>query len=324
MADSSAGDGDFSSEPDPSLAANSSAPELDATDDNADAPHVVIITGLSGSGKSTAVHALEDLGFFCIDNLPVPLLDEALRLASTGDGGVQSLGFVIDTRGRMFLDDAEYAIRQLRGGDIRLQVIFLEADDDTIVQRFSETRRRHPMSKGDEENGTLREAIGQERARLTELRALADAVVDTSDLTVHELADFVQERFAGEKTSSFNVTLLSFGYKHGLPAECDLVFDVRFLDNPYYDDELRELDGRDKAVREYVFDDPDADRFLSHVEELADFILPLYEGEGKTYLTIGIGCTGGNHRSVAISEELAGRLSDQDWDVQTRHRDVGR
>lgn len=324
MADSSDGDGDSSSAPDESLEANSSDPELADSDDNMDAPHVVIVTGLSGSGKSTAVHALEDLGFFCIDNLPVPLLDEALQLASTGNGGVRSLGFVIDTRGRMFLDDAEDAIRKLRGEEIRLQVIFLEADDDTLVQRFSETRRRHPMSEGDEEHGTLREAIARERERLAELRALADAVVDTSDLTVHELADLVQERYAGEKTSSFNVTLLSFGFKHGLPAECDLVFDVRFLDNPYYVDELRDLDGRDEPVREYVFDDPDASRFISHIEDLSDFILPLYEGEGKTYLTIGVGCTGGNHRSVAISEDLADRLSSRDWDVQTRHRDVDR
>lgn len=315
-------DGEPDRLPDGSLDADSSDLELSDPDDTSQAPHVVIITGLSGSGKSTAVNALEDLGFFCIDNLPVPLLDKVLELATTGGGGVQSLGFVIDTRGRMFLDDAEDAIRELRRGDTHLHVIFLEADDDTLVRRFSETRRRHPMSDGRESGDTLREAITRERDRLSQLRTLADSVVDTSEFTVHELKSLFQDRYSGDKTARFNVSLLSFGFKHGLPAECDLVFDVRFLDNPYFVESLRDQDGRDPDVRQFVLADSDATRFISHFQEFTDFVLPLYESEGKTYLTIGIGCTGGNHRSVAVAEDLAGRLSSRDWNVQTRHRDV--
>lgn len=300
--------------------AGSNAPDLELSDpdDTSSSPHVVIVTGLSGSGKSTAINALEDLGFFCIDNLPVPLLGKVLDLAASGSGGVQSLAFVIDTRERMFLDDAEEAIRTLRAGDAHLQVVFLEADEETLVQRFSETRRRHPMSDG----GTLREALEQERDRLSELRSLADAVIDTTDFNVHDLKSLFQDRYAGEKSSEFVVTLVSFGFKHGLPSECDLVFDVRFLQNPYFVEGLRELDGRDREVQEFVLGIPEASRFISHLQEMTNFLLPEYEREGKTYLTIGIGCTGGHHRSVSLVEEMARRLESKSWNVQTRHRDV--
>lgn len=291
--------------------------EISDPDDTSDSPHAVIITGLSGSGKSTAVNALEDLGFFCIDNLPVPLLPKVLELASSGTGGVDSLAFVIDTRERMFLDDAEETIDELRDGDLHLQVIFLEADEESLVRRYSETRRRHPMSNG----GTVREAIREEREELSDLRALADNIIDTSDHTVHTLKSLFQDRYAGDKARDFTVTLLSFGFKYGLPAECDLVFDVRFLQNPYFIEDLRHQDGRDEDVREFVLDLPEAARFVSHFQEMAEFMLPLYEQEGKSYLTIGIGCTGGCHRSVAIAEDLSRRLS-HSWGAQTRHRDV--
>jgi len=291
-------------------------------DENSRAPDVVILTGLSGSGKSTAANALEDSGFFCIDNLPVPLLGKVLELATSGGGEADSLGFVIDTRGRMFLEDAEEAIRNLRRCGADLDVVFLEATDESLVRRFSETRRRHPMSDGREEGETLREAIGRERKLLSELRELADDVVDTSDFTVHELKQLVQERYSGDETPGFNVSLISFGFKHGLPAECDLVFDVRFLDNPYFVESLRDRDGRDREVRDFVLGNSEATRFVSHFQEFAEFLLPRYESEGKTYLTIGIGCTGGHHRSVAVAEELADWLETCEWPVQTRHRDV--
>ena len=295
--------------------------DLDITDpdDTSNAPHVVIITGLSGSGKSTAVNALEDLGFFCIDNLPVPLLPKVLELGASGSGGVQSLAFVIDTRERMFLDDAAGMIDQLREGDIHLQVLFLEADEDSLVRRFSETRRRHPLTKEGER--TLREAIEEERQRLSALRDQSDAVINTSDHTVHSLKSLFQNRYSGDKANKFTITILSFGFKHGLPTECDLVFDVRFLQNPYFMEELRDQRGTDEDVQDFVLSQPEAARFISHLQEMTQFVLPLYEREGKSYLTIGIGCTGGHHRSVAVAEDVTRRLDSSGWDVHVRHRD---
>lgn len=288
---------------------------------NGDAPYVVILTGLSGSGKSTAVNALEDLGFFCIDNLPVPLLPKVLELATTGGASFESLAFVIDTRERMFLDDAEGMIGTLRDEELDLRVVFLEADEETLVRRYSETRRRHPMS---DDGGPVREAIRKERDHLSSLRELADQVVDTSDHTVHSLKSLFQERYGEGGERQFAITVLSFGFKHGLPSECDLVFDLRFLPNPYFVDELRDQDGRDEDVQAYVLGQPETGRFISHFQEMAEFVLPLYESEGKSYLTIGIGCTGGRHRSVAVAEALQSRLRGRDWDVQIRHRDVDR
>lgn len=280
-------------------------------------PYVVIVTGLSGSGKTTALRALEDCGFFCIDNLPVPLLPKVLELAADRPNE-QSLAFVIDTREREFLDDAVGMIDRLRKSDAHLQVLFLEADDEELVRRYSETRRRHPMTDGD----TIREAIDRERKRLADLRDIADAILNTSEHTPHTLGSLIEERYAGEQPTHFSITLLTFGFKHGLPAECDLVFDLRFLPNPYYVADLKEQDGRDPDVQQYVLTQSEAARFISHFQEMTDFILPLYEREGKNYLTIGLGCTGGRHRSVSMAEELGDRLRTAGWDVKTRHRDV--
>lgn len=281
-------------------------------------PRVIIITGLSGSGKSTAIHALEDLGYFCIDNLPVQLLPKVIELAA-GGGTMQSLAFVIDTRLRELLDRAGEMIDQLEAEGVSLEVVFLEADEDELVKRYSETRRRHPMAP---EDGTVREGIKRDKERLADLRHRADEVIDTTNQTVHDLKALIQSHYGGEESPELQVTVLSFGFKHGLPVECDLVFDVRFLPNPYFVGELRELTGVDPDVADYVLGFPETSRFISLFHEMAEFVLPLYKREGKSYLTIGIGCTGGRHRSIAVSEAIVERLAGRGWNVRVRHRDT--
>lgn len=283
-------------------------------------PNVVIVTGLSGSGKSTVVRALEDLGFFCIDNLPVPLFPKVLELAKGPKSGpnLQNFAFVVDTRERTFLSEADEMIQQLRAEGVPVEVVFLDTNDDRLIQRYSETRRPHPMSEG----GTVRDGIQRERAMLEDLRHHADLVVDTSQHTVHTLKALITERFSADAHTGLQVKVLSFGFKYGLPAECDLVFDVRFLPNPYFVEGMRERTGLETDVKDYVLGAPEAGGILQILRQVGEFMLPLYEREGKSYLTVGIGCTGGRHRSVAIAEAIAIRWRGRGWNVQTRHRDV--
>lgn len=285
-------------------------------------PRVVIITGLSGSGKTTAIRALEDLGYFCIDNLPIPLFPKVLELSSTGPSRQEwrRLAFVVDTRDHVHLDQADAMLDQLSGEGIEVQILFLEAEDDVLMRRFSETRRRHPLSP----TGSVRDGIREERKRLDHLRRRANLVVDSSVHTVHTLKALVQDHFGGKHDPPFSITILSFGFKHGLPSESDLVFDLRFLPNPHFVEELRPQTGLDEPVRNFVLCLPEATRFLSLFQELAAFILPLYEREGKSYLTIGIGCTGGKHRSVAMTESIAEALRARGWNATAKHRDVPR
>lgn len=285
-------------------------------------PQVVIVTGLSGSGKSTAMRALEDVGFFCIDNLPVPLLPKVLELASSRSEGraSQPYAFAVDTRERDFLEQADSIITQLLEEGVHVKVIFLEADADTLVRRYSETRRRHPMSDG----GTVREGIARERAALHYLRERANVLLDTTDHTVHTLKALIQELVSEVTDHALVLTVLSFGFKYGIPPECDLVFDVRFLPNPYFVEGMRARNGLEQDVADYVMSFGEASTFVDMCAGLLEFSLPLYEREGKTYLTIGIGCTGGKHRSVAISEVLCSRLRGRGWRADTRHRESGR
>lgn len=292
-------------------------PTSDAEGLPAPPARVLILTGLSGSGKSTAIRALEDIGYFCIDNLPVQLLPKVVALAAGGT--MQSLAFVIDTRLRELLDQAGETIDQLQDEGLPLEVVFLEAHQDELVKRYSETRRRHPMAPAD---GTVRDGIERDQARLADLRHRADDVIDTSNHTVHELKALIQSRYAGAQDHGLQVTVLSFGFKYGLPVECDLVFDVRFLPNPHFVAELRPGTGVDPDVSAYVHSFPETSRFLSLFVRMAEFALPLYEREGKSYLTIGIGCTGGRHRSVAVSETICDRLGELGWNVRVRHRDT--
>lgn len=282
-------------------------------------PRVVIITGMSGSGKSTAMRALEDLGFFCIDNMPVPLLPRVLELTATRDAGGEErpYAFVVDTRERAFLPGAGEIIEQLREAGVAVQVIFLEASDAQLVQRYSETRRRHPMSDG----GTVRDGIEREREELAQLRERSDVLVDTSKHTVHTLKALIHELVSEVSEPTLTLTLLSFGFKYGVPTECDMIMDVRFLPNPYFVETLREKTGLERDVSDYVLGFDEARHFMELWMGLLNYTLPLYKREGKTYLTLGVGCTGGKHRSVAITEEVARKLRAQGLRVNTRHRD---
>src|SRR5215831_6452752 len=274
---------------------------------------VVIVTGLSGAGKSTALRALEDIEFTCVDNIPVPLVEELVdHLAHEGDR--DKLAIAIDARQRKNLPAWHQTIAKLRGAGHRLEVMFLDASDEVLLRRFSETRRRHPLSGDD-----LVDGVRRDRELMTELRQGA-AVVDTSNLNMHQLKAIIQDRYGG--TGKLAVTIVSFGFKHGLPLEFNLVFDVRFLPNPFFEPTLTHLDGRDPEVAKFVLG-PDGTELVRQVESLLRFALPQFQQEGKLYVTICVGCTGGRHRSVAVVEELRRRLGGE-WDILVRHRDVDR
>jgi RNase adapter protein RapZ len=275
---------------------------------------LVIVTGLSGAGKSTALRALEDLDYFCVDNLPLPLLEGFVELLAPNPE-TQKAALVIDAREGEFLRGYREAVRSLRTRGHPVEVLFLDASDDMLLRRFSETRRRHPVAGDD-----LRAGIEHERALLQPLREDAEAVVDTGNLNVHQLKGIIQERY-GKATGALSVTLLSFGYKHGYPAEADVVFDVRFLPNPYFVQGLSPSTGLDAEVARFVLENDDAREFLRRTEDFLVFSLPRFEREGKAYLTVAVGCTGGRHRSVAVVQELGRRLGGK-WSLTVRHRDL--
>lgn len=280
---------------------------------------IVVITGMSGGGKSTVVRALEDSGYFCIDNLPVPLLGKLLELARHA-GDMPRIAVVVDAREGRFLGDSPRVVEDLRREGLPVEVLFLDASDEALIRRFSETRRRHPLAH----DGTVPGGIAEERRLLQEIRDLADEVVDTSNLNVHELKSLVQARFARTGSNQLNVSVLSFGYRYGLPPQADLVVDVRFLPNPYFVPGMRERTGRDADVAAYVLQREEAQGFLERVVGLARFLLPLYRREGKSYLTVAIGCTGGRHRSVAIARALAAKLAEDGTSVRVWDRDADR
>ncbi len=278
---------------------------------------IVVITGMSGSGKSTAIRALEDAGWFCIDNLPAPLLPKVTELSAPG-GEDKKLAFVIDVREGRFLIDAPRILDEARRAGHHVEVLFLDSSDDALIRRYSETRRRHPLAG----RGGVIEGIARERAALKDLREQAQHLLDTSSTTVHELKKQIQARFGGENREQLAVTLMSFGFKYGVPSQADLVLDVRFLPNPYFVPELKAFTGRDPKVSAFVLDRPETQEFLAKTADLLKFLLPKYQREGKAYLTVAIGCTGGKHRSVAITSALAEKMR-ADWpDAQVFDRDV--
>lgn len=278
----------------------------------------VIITGISGSGKSQALRIFEDLGYYCVDNLPPALLPQ---LADIGDGRMPRVAVVVDVRAGEGLEDLQPVLDQLKARKVDTTILFLEASDPVLVNRFKETRRKHPLLL---EAGGILPSIQRERELLTDLKDRADKVVDTSDHTPRSLSQLITELFGDQAgpQAGLVITVVSFGFKHGLPLDADLVFDVRFLANPHYVRELRWQDGQQKDVVEYIRRDPLTEPFLAKLNDLVDFSVPHYIQEGKAYLTIAVGCTGGRHRSVMVAEEIAGFLRSRGYDPLVQHRDV--
>jgi UPF0042 nucleotide-binding protein len=281
--------------------------------------HVVFVSGLSGSGKTTAMAALEDLAFYCVDNLPAQLVRQFLDLCAKATPPIERAALALDAREAVFLQGIPDVVQELRGAGARVQVIFLECANATLLNRYRETRRVHPISPG----GSVEEGIERERRLLLDVARLADLVVDTSELNVHQLRDAVRRSVAMERRPTV-VNLFSFGFRFGLPAAADLIFDVRFLPNPHFDPRLRPLTGGDPEVADFVLSSERAVALLARLRDLLKFLLPLYDEEGKAYLTIGVGCTGGRHRSVAVGDALARELRGWGRDVNVTHRDVER
>jgi len=280
----------------------------------------IILTGLSGSGKSQAIRALEDLGYFCVDNLPTTLIPTLAKLSLRGGGDIEKVAIVVDVREGGFLSSFPKIFRQLRKMPrLNPVLIFLEANTAALVRRFSETRRPHPLAP----DRSVREGIRDERARLNAIRDMADEIIDTSDMTVHELRQFFMSLSRERSRARLVVTLLSFGYKHGVPVDADLIFDVRCLPNPHFVPTLRRRTGRDRAVAQFMERDESTRAFMDRLEEYLRYVLPYYVEEGKSYLTVAIGCTGGRHRSVMIAERLRKPLADLGVArVRVRQRDV--
>jgi UPF0042 nucleotide-binding protein len=283
----------------------------------------IVITGPSGAGKTLALHSFEDAGYYTVDNLPPRLLPALIEFC--GVEGHERGAVVIDIRSGSAFDELPEVLNGLRAAQCDIETLFLDASDDALIHRFKETRRPHPLytepMAGIAESGIL-EAIHAERALLNTIRAQADQIIDTSALSATQLRDLLHTTYAPDSRPGLLVTVISFGFKHGLPVDADLVFDVRFLDNPHYIPELKGLDGRDAPVADYVHGDPLTQPFAAKMIDLIEFALPQYQREGKAYLNIAIGCTGGKHRSVVLSEDLAARLRTDGYRVALRHRDI--
>ncbi|MGE4277177.1 MAG: RNase adapter RapZ [Lawsonibacter sp.] len=283
----------------------------------------VIISGLSGAGKSKAASFMEDMDFFCVDNLPVPLIPKFAELGMAGAGEYDRVVLVTDVRSGTNFDSLFQALEDLKSLKCAYRILFMEASDEVIIQRYKETRRSHPLA---EECDSLEQAIGLERRMLAPLRERAEYIIDTSNLSTAKLKGELRRLFArnGASEGRMDVRVTSFGFKHGVPMEADLVFDVRFLPNPYYVAELRPFTGLDTEVRDYVFSSPQTGEFLTRLGDFVGWLLPRYEEEGKTALVIAVGCTGGHHRSVAIAHALADTIRKAGFPVSESHRDLGR
>lgn len=280
---------------------------------------VVILTGLSGSGKTNAIDWFEDHGYYCVDNMPPTLIQDFIGLSMSAKKKMDRAAFVVDVRGGEFFDDTKDCIEGLKNrGDIECKVLFIEASDRTLVKRFNETRRNHPMAEG----STTRDVIIKEREKLKDIRDLADYIIDTTSMKVSDLQVEIGRLFSEGGKNSFSVNLKSFGYKRGIPTEADLVFDMRFIPNPFYVPSLKKLTGNNKKVYNYVFKQPVAEKFVGDILRLLDDLIPFYIKEGKQHLNIAMGCTGGQHRSVAMADRLSMELKDKGYRITLEHRDL--
>ncbi len=283
---------------------------------------LIIVSGVSGSGRASTMRVLEDLGFYCVDNLPVALAPNVLTLATGRDPTLKRVALGIDARERLFFPEWPRVFIELERQGFNPEVLFLDASDEVLVRRYSETRRPHPMA---ESGATIAEGIRRERLALAEMRERANRIIDTTTLTVHELREVVTAAVIGaESGKRMVIALVSFGYKYGTPVGLDLVLDARFIPNPFFVPELKGLDGRSAEVQRYVMAQPQAQRFIDEVTRLLDFLIPLYRKEGKSYLSIGLGCTAGRHRSPVLVRELETRLRAAGFDAQLRHHDIAR
>ena len=281
----------------------------------------VVVTGMSGGGKSTALRMLEDAGFYCVDNLPVPLIEKFVELIAAPGGEVTKVALGLDVRADQAFGEVQRILENLRVNGYSFEILFMEANDKTLLKRYKETRRMHPLSPG----GRIEEGIKKERGILSEIRNKSDYVFDTSNLLTRELKEELDRIFVqNEEYNSLMVTILSFGFKYGIPADADLVFDVRFLPNPFYIDELKYKTGNDKEVQDYVMGFQEAHTFIDKLADMVEFLIPNYIKEGKYQLVIGIGCTGGKHRSVTLANQLYARMKNRgSYGMKISHRDVG-
>ena len=282
---------------------------------------VVIISGLSGSGKSTALRALEDIGFFCVDNLPVILLPKFLSITIVSSPEIKQVALVMDLRERSFLDKYKRIFAGLKQKGYKIKILFLESSDESLLHRFNETRRIHPLS----ERGMIMEGILLEREKLAPLKKMADKIIDTTSINVHQLKDIVQRHFSpSSRNKKMVINVTSFGYRYGLPVDADLVFDVRFLPNPYFVENLKNYDGNNIEVRNYVLQNEESKKFLDKTLDLMNLLIPLYEKEGKVRLNVAMGCTGGKHRSVVIANKISSFFSSMKYIVNLNHRDINK
>jgi UPF0042 nucleotide-binding protein len=287
---------------------------------NATYPPLLIVTGVAGAGRATAIRVLEDLGFYCVDNLPVALAANVMQMALERDPALKGIALGIDARERLFFPDWPHVFAALERQYRRPEVIFLDASDEVLMRRYSETRRPHPMAGG---SLTVAQAIRRERQSLAELRDRADRVIDTSALSVHELRELITAAVLGSSRGApMVIELVSFGYKYGMPIGLDIVQDIRFIPNPFFVEELRPLTGLDPRVRDWVLAQPAAQKFLHQFQSLLDELLPMYDREGRSYLSLGLGCTGGRHRSPVLAEELRGWLVKRGYQVSIRHHHI--
>ncbi len=280
----------------------------------------IIVTGLSGAGKSEAVKNLEDLGYFCVDNLPPTLIPKFAEACVQSEGKIEKVALVIDIRGGSFFDSLFQSLNYLKDKEFKYEILFLDASDEVLVKRFKETRRRHPLAP----DGRIITGIGNERNKLREVRDRADSIIDTSKLAPRDLRDKINSLYGDEKhiSTSLSITVISFGFKYGIPVDADLVFDVRFIENPFYIPELKKFSGLDEPVKVYVMENPETKKFMDRLLDMTMFLIPNYLKEGKRQLIIAIGCTGGRHRSVAIASALKESLIKAGYTTSIEHRDI--